>query len=83
MGVRRWEVGTIVTVVAKLSPLEVHFMGYTIRELFICATCHCELEIPRMMAALNRYPFASRREWQRGGGAKLHLGETVGFQGLE
>ena len=40
-------------------------------------------KIPRMMAALNRYPFASRREWQRDGRAKLHLGETLAFQEME
>ena len=44
VGVRRWEVGTIVTVVAKLSPLAVHFMVYTIRELFISSR-HLPLQV--------------------------------------
>ena len=42
--VRRWEVGTIVTVVAKLSPLAIHFMVYTIRELFISSR-HLPLQV--------------------------------------
>ena len=68
-------------VVATRGP----FYGLYHKRAFLSAhaTCHCKLEIPRLMAALNRYPFASRREWQRDGRAKLHLGETLAFQEME